>query len=154
MALRPIMPLRNIVDQILMEQWKERQPIVRANRDCDCCVVLYRRGKGYCGEPTKAFRTRRLVRIHYDKGLSNAERYAAFLRHAYDENEAVAEEGYTVSGDSFDPSVSSSSSVERHREQREEIDYGSSMPSRPAHYMSDENTSSNSGNGFENLAND
>jgi hypothetical protein len=76
------------------------------------------------------------------------------MRHAYDQNEAVAEEGYVVSGDSFDPSVSSSSSVERHREQREEADYGSSMPSKPAHYMSDEVTSSDSGNGFKNLAND
>jgi hypothetical protein len=153
-ALRPVMPLQNIVDQILMERWKNRQPVVRANRDCDCCVAPYRRGEGYCGEPAKAFRTRRPIRIHYDRGLSNAERYAAFMRHAYDQNEAVAEEGYVVSGDSFDPSVSSSSSVERHREQREEADYGSSMPSKPAHYMSDEVTSSDSGNGFKNLAND
>jgi hypothetical protein len=127
---------------------------VRANQDCDCCVVPYRRGEGYCGEPAKAFRTRRPHCIHYDRGLSNAEPYAAFMRHAYDENEAVAGEGYTVSGNSFDPNVSSSSSVERHREQCEEADYGSSMPSRPAHYISDEDTSSNSGNGFENLAND
>jgi hypothetical protein len=114
MALRPVMPLRNIIDQILMERWKERQSIVRANWDCDYCVAPYRRGKGYCGEPAKAFRTRRPVRIYYDRGLSNAERYAAFMQHAYDENEAVAGEGYAVSGDSFDPSVSSSSSVERH----------------------------------------
>jgi hypothetical protein len=78
----------------------------------------------------------------------------AFMRHAYDENEAVAGEGYVVSNDSFHLSMSSSSSVERHREQREEADYGSSMPSRPAHYMSDEDTSSDSGNGFENLARD
>jgi hypothetical protein len=81
MALRPVIPLRNIVDQILMERWKERQPIVRANRDCDCYVVPYRRGEGYCGEPAKAFRTRRPVRIHYDRGLSNAECYATFMRH-------------------------------------------------------------------------
>jgi hypothetical protein len=153
MALRLVMPLRNIVDQILMERWRERQPIMRANRDCDCYIASYRR-EGYFGEPAKAFRTRRPLRIHYDRGLSNAERHAAFMRHAYDENEVVAEEGYVVSGDSFDPSVSSSSSVERHREQREEADYGSSMPSKPAHYMSDEDTSSDSGNGFENLARD
>jgi hypothetical protein len=57
MALRPVMPLRNIINQILMERWRERQPIVRANRDCDCCVAPYRRGEGYCGEPAKAFRT-------------------------------------------------------------------------------------------------
>jgi hypothetical protein len=79
MALRPVMPLRNIVDQILMERWKERQPIVRANRDCDCCVAPYRRGEGYCGELAKAFQTQRPLRIHYDRGLSNAERYAAFI---------------------------------------------------------------------------
>jgi hypothetical protein len=76
------------------------------------------------------------------------------MRHAYDENEAVAGEGYVVSGDSFHPSVSSSSSVERHKEQREEADYGSNMPSRLAHYVSDEDTSNDSGNGFENLARD
>jgi hypothetical protein len=152
MALRLVMPLRNIVDQILMERWRERQPIVRANRDCDCCVAPYRRGEGYCGEPAKVFRTRRPLHIHYDRGLSNAERYAAFMRHAYDENEAVAGEGYAISGDSFDPSMSSSSSVERHREQCEEADYRSSMPSKPAHYMSDEDKSNDSGNGFENLA--
>jgi hypothetical protein len=76
------------------------------------------------------------------------------MRHAYEENKAVAREGYAVSNDSFDPSMSSSSSVERHREQREIDDYGSSMPSRPTHYMSDEDTSSNSGNGFENLTRD
>jgi hypothetical protein len=154
MALRPVMPLRNIVDQILMEWWRERQPIVRENRDCDCCVAPCRRGEGYCGEPAKAFRTRRPVRIHYDRGLSNAERYAAFMRHTYDENEAVAGDGYTVSGDSLDPSISSSSSIERHREQYEEADYRSSMPSRLADYMSDKDTSSDSGNGFENLASD
>jgi hypothetical protein len=148
MALRPVMSLRNIVDQILMKRWKERQPIVRENWDCDCCVAPYRRREGYCGEPTKAFRTRRPVRIHYDRGLSNAEHYATFMRHAYDENKAVAGEGYAISGNSFDLSVSSSSSVERHREQHEEADYRSSMPSRLAHYMSDEDTSSNSGNGF------
>ena len=112
MALRPIMPLRNIVDQILMERWKERQPIMRANHDCDCCYALYRRGEGYCRQPAKAFQTRRPVHIYYDKGLSNAKRYAAFMQHAYDENKVVAREGYAVFGDSFDPSVSSSSSVE------------------------------------------
>jgi hypothetical protein len=154
MALRPVMPLRTIVDQILMERWRERQPIVRENRDCNCCVVPYRRGEGYYGEPTKAFPTRRPLRIHYDRGLSNAERYAAFIWHAYDENEVVAGEGYAVSSDSFDPKVSSSSSVERYREQREIDDYGSSMPRMPTHYMSGKDTSSNSGNGFENLARD
>ena len=76
------------------------------------------------------------------------------MRHAYDENEAIAREGYAVSGDSFDPSVSSLSSAKRHREQREEAKYGSSMPSRPVHYMSGEDTSSDLENGFKNLAYD
>jgi hypothetical protein len=148
MALRPVMPLRTIVDQILMELWKERQPIVRENHDCDCCRDPYRRGEGACGELTKAFKSRRPLCIHYDRGLNNAERYATFLRHAYDENEAVQGEGYAVSGDSFDPSESSSSCADRDREQWELNDYAESMPSRPADYMSDENTSRN---GFENL---
>ena len=65
MALRP---LQNIVDQILMEWWKKRQPIVRKNHDCDCCYASYRRGEGYCGEPIKAFRTQRPIHIHYNKG--------------------------------------------------------------------------------------
>jgi hypothetical protein len=116
MVLQPVMPLRTIVDQILMERWRARQPIVRANRDCDCVVAPYRRGKGYCGEPAKAFRSRRPLRIHYDRGLSNAERYAAFMQHAYDESEAVVGEGYQVSGNSFDPSKSTSSSTKRYRE--------------------------------------
>jgi hypothetical protein len=154
MALRPVMPLRTIVDQILMERWKERQPIVCENHDCDCCRDPYRRGEGACGEPTKAFKSRRLLHIHYDRGLNNAERYAAFLRHAYDENEAVQREGYAVSGDSFDPSESSLSCADRDREQRELNDYVDSMPSRPADYMSEEDTSSDSGNGFENLCRD
>jgi hypothetical protein len=154
MALRPVMPLRKIVDQILMERWKERQPIKRENHDCDCCRDPYRRGEGACGEPTKAFKSRRPLRIHYDRGLNNAERYAAFLRHAYDENEAVQGEGYAVSGDSFDPSESSSSGADRDREQRELNDYAESMPSRPADYMFHEDTSSDSGNGFENLCRD
>ena len=76
------------------------------------------------------------------------------MQHAYDENEAIAGEGYAVSGDSFDPSVSSLSNVGWYKEQREEADYGSSMPSRPIHYMYDKDKSSDSGNGFENLAND
>jgi hypothetical protein len=129
MALRPVMPLRTIVDQILMERWKERQPIVRENRDCDCCRDLYQRREGACGEPTKAFKSlRRPLRIHYDRGLSNAERYATFLWHAYDENEAVQGEGYAVSGDSFDPSKSSSSCADRNREQWELNNYVESMP--------------------------
>jgi hypothetical protein len=154
MALRPVMPLRTIVDKILMERWKEQQPIVHENHDCDYCRDLYRRGEGACGEPTKTFKSRRPLCIHYDKGLSNAKRYAAFMRHAYDENEAVQSEGYVVSGDSFDPSESSSSCADRYREQRELDDYGLSLPSRPADYMSDEDTSSDSGNGFENLCRD
>ena len=113
MALRPVMLLRNIIDQILMERWKERQPIMRANHDCDCYYALYHRRERYCGEPAKAFQTLRPVCIHYDKGLSNAKWYAAFMQHAYDENEAVTKEGYAVSGDSFDSNVSSSSTVER-----------------------------------------
>jgi hypothetical protein len=76
------------------------------------------------------------------------------MRHAYDESEAVAGEGYQVSSDSFDPSESTSSSTERYQEQREIADYGSSIPTRPHNYMSDEDTSSNSGNRFENLARD
>ena len=76
------------------------------------------------------------------------------MRHAYDKNEVVAGEGYVVSGDSFNPSDSSSSSVNQHKMQRDEADYESSMPTRPAHYMSDKDTSSESGNGYENLAND
>jgi hypothetical protein len=137
-----------------MERWREKQPIVQANQECDCCVIPYQRGEGYCGKLAKAFRTRRPLHIHYDRGLSNAECYASFMQHAYDENEVVAGEEYAISGDSFDPNVSSSSSIERHREQREEADYGSSMPSKPAHYMSNKDTSSDSGNGFENLARD
>jgi hypothetical protein len=50
------------------------------------------------------------------------------------------------------PKQSSSSSAEWYREQRELDNYGSSMPTKPSHYMSDEDTSSDSGNGFENLA--
>jgi hypothetical protein len=42
----------------------------------------------------------------------------------------------------------------RDREQRELNDYVESMPNRPADYMSDEDTSSDSGNGFENLCQD
>ena len=84
---------------------------MRANHDCDHYYAPYHRGEGYCREPAKAFQTRRLVRIHYDRGLSNAKRYAAFMRHAYDENKVVGER-YVVSGDSFDPSLSSSPSTE------------------------------------------
>jgi hypothetical protein len=154
MALKPVMPLRTIVDQILMECWKEWQPIKRENHDCDYCRDPYQRGEGACGKPTKAFKSRRPLRIHYDRGLNNAERYAAFLRHAYDENEAMQGEGYAVSGDSFDPSKSPSSGADRDREQWELNDYAESMPSRPADYMSDEDTSSDSGNGFKNLCRD
>jgi hypothetical protein len=57
-----------------------------------------------------------LLHIHYDRGLSNAKRYAAFIQHAYDKNEALVGEDYAVSGDSFDPSKLSSSSVERYKE--------------------------------------
>jgi hypothetical protein len=151
MALRPVMPLRTTVDQILMERWKERQPNVHEDRDCDCCRDPYRRREGACGESTKAFKSRRPLHIHYDKGLNNAERYAAFLWHAYDENEVVQGGGYAVSGDSFDPSELSLSCVDRDKEQRKLNYYTESMPSRPADYMSDEDTSSDSGNGFENL---
>ena len=154
MALRPMMPPRTIQDQILMECWKERQPIVCENHNCDYCRDLDQRGEGSCGEPIKAFKSCRPLRIHYNRGLSNAERYAAFLRHAYDENEAMQGEGYAVSGDSFDPSESSSSSTDRNREQQQLNDYVESMPSKPADYISDEDTSSDSRNSFENLCQD
>jgi hypothetical protein len=76
------------------------------------------------------------------------------MQHAYDKSKAFVGEGYQISGNSFDPSESSSFSTGRYREQREIDDYGSSMPTRPVHYMSDEDTSSDFGNGFENLAQD
>jgi hypothetical protein len=41
MALRLVMPLRTIVNQILIERWRARQPIVQASRDCDCIVAPY-----------------------------------------------------------------------------------------------------------------
>ena len=154
MALRLVMLLRTIVDQILMERWKEQQPIVCKNHNCNCCRDLYWREKGACGEPTKAFKSYRPLRIYYDKGLNNAEKYAAFLRHVYDENEAIQGQAYAVSGDSFDPSESSSSCADRDMEQWELNGYAKSMPSKPADYMSDEDTSSDSGNGFENLCQD
>ena len=154
MTLRPVMLLRTIVDQISKEHWKERQPIVHENHDCNYCRDLYQRREGACGEPTKAFKLRRPLHIHYDKGLGNAERYAAILRHAYDENEAVQGEGYVVSGNSFNPSELSLSCAHRDKEQWELNDYVESMPSRPIDYMSDEDTSNNLGNGFENLCQD
>ena len=154
MALRLVLLLWTIVDQILMECWKEWQPIVCENHNCDCCRDLYQRGEGSYGESTKAFKSCRPLRIHYDRGLNNTERYAAFLQHEYDENEAVQGEGYAVSGNSFDPSESSSSSANRDREQRQLNNYIESMPSRPVDYMSDEDTSSDLGNGFENLCQD
>ena len=134
-----------------MERWKERQPIVRENNNWDCCRDPYQRGEGSCAEPTKAFKSRRPLCIHYNRSLSNAERYVAFLHHAYDENEAEQGDGYVISGNSFDPSESSSLGVDRDREQRKLNDYVESMPSKPADYMSNEDTSSDLGNGFENL---
>ena len=63
-------------------------------------------------------------------------------------------EGYAVLGDSFNPSESSSSCADRDKKQRELNDYAESMLRTPADYMSDEDTSSDSGNGFENLCRD
>ena len=154
MALRPVMPLRTVVDQILIECWKKRQPIVSENHNCDYYKDLYRREEGACGESTTAFKSRRPLRIHYNRGLSNTKRYATILRHTYDENEAMQGEGYAISCNSFDPSESSLSCVDRNREQRKLNDHAESMPSRPADYMSNENTSSDSRNGFENLCRD
>jgi hypothetical protein len=131
MTLRLVMPLRTIVDQILMERWKARQPIVHASQDCDCCVALYQRGEGYCGKSMRAFRSQKPLRIHYDKGLSNTERYAVFVRYAYDDNG----KGYDVLGNSFDLSESSLASAERYKEQQNLNNYNSSMPSRPVHSL-------------------
>ena len=72
----------------------------------------------------------------------------------YDENEAVKREGYVVSSNSFNPSESSSSCADRDMEQRELNDYAESMPSKLADYMSDDDTSNDLGNGFENLCQD
>ena len=76
------------------------------------------------------------------------------MRHAYNENEATVGKGYQVSGDSFDPSELTLSSTERYWEYREINEYGSNIPTRPHKYMSDEDTSSNFGNGLENLVHD
>jgi hypothetical protein len=74
--------------------------------------------------------------------------------HAYDKNEAFIGEGYAILGNSFDPSKLSSSCAERYKEQQNLDNYGSSVPSRRAHYLSDKNTTSDFGNGFENLDKD
>jgi hypothetical protein len=105
---------------------------VHASQDCDCCIVPYQRGEGYYGESTRPFQSQRPLCIHYNRGLSNAK------------NEALV-------NNSFDLSESSSSSAERYREQPEVDNYDSNMPRKPVHYMSDEHTSSDFGNGFKHL---
>jgi hypothetical protein len=95
-----------------MEWWRERHPIVRANQEYDYRVAPYQRGEGYCGEPTKAFQSQRPLCIHYERGLCNTKRYDAFMWHVYDKKEVVVGEEYAISGNSFDPSESSLSSVD------------------------------------------
>jgi hypothetical protein len=73
------------------------------------------------------------------------------MRHAYDKNKAFVGEGYAIFGNSFNPSVSSSSTVERDRQQQNMDDYACS---RLANYMFDEDISSDSENGFKNLIRD
>ena len=154
MALRLVLPLKTIVDHILIECWKERQPIVHENHNSNYCRDPYRKREGSCNKPTKIFKSCRPLCIHYDRGLNNVERYVAFLQHAYDENEAKQGEGYVVSSNSFDSSESSLSSTDRDKEQRELNDYAENMPSRPTDYPFDEDTPSDSRNGFENLCRD
>jgi hypothetical protein len=96
-----------------MERWKERQPIVRENHDCDCCRDPYQREEGACGEPTKAFKSRRPLCIHYDRGLSNIKRYATFMRHVYDENEAVHKEKAMLSQETHSTRASRHCHVQR-----------------------------------------
>lgn len=95
-----------------------------------------------------------LFYIYYERGLTNTKQYAAFVQHTYDENEAIIGEGYGVSSDSFKSNKSSSSSVDQHRVEQEIDDYKNNMPSKLAHYISDEDISSDLGNGFKNLARD
>jgi hypothetical protein len=76
------------------------------------------------------------------------------MRHAYDKKKALVGEGYDVSGNSFDQSESSLSDAKWYSEQQELDNYGSSMSSRPTHYLFDEDTSSDSRKGFENLVRD
>ena len=88
-----------------MEKWREQQPIMRTSQDCDCCIESYLGGKGYCGEPVRAFQScRQPPLIHNNMGLNNTKRHAAFMQHSYDKNKVLVKEGYVASKDSFDPS--------------------------------------------------
>jgi hypothetical protein len=53
MVLRPMMLLRTIVDQILMEHWKERQPIVRENHDSTVVEIRTEEEREHVVNPQK-----------------------------------------------------------------------------------------------------
>ena len=79
--------------------------------------LLYQSEEGYYRESMIVFRTYWLLCIYYTRGLSNAERYVAFMQHMYDINEVIIGNRYDVSDESFDPSASSSFTVDGDREQ-------------------------------------
>jgi hypothetical protein len=66
---------------------------------------------------SQAFTTARSLVLFRIGKQTSRQRYAAFMRHVYEKNEAVVGEGYAISGNSFDLSESSSSSVDRHRKE-------------------------------------
>jgi hypothetical protein len=89
-------------------------------------------------------RTGQRLRIHYNQGLSGAERAAASITQLFDQTESPEGDGYALSSDEFEAesSVGSLSSSE---------DESSSMdlPGTPR-CSSDSSGTSGSGNGFEN----
>jgi hypothetical protein len=87
------------------------------------------------------------LRIHFDAGISQLEREAARIVQAVDFTEAVEGDGYVISGGSFHGD--SSSSDDGRSALRWEFNNISSSSSDCPRY--DEETSSGSGNGFENL---
>jgi hypothetical protein len=73
------------------------------------------------------------------------------MQYAFNKSEAIEGEDYAISSNSFDPSVLSSSNVER---DWEEWDFNNYACSFLVNYASDEDMSSDFGNVYEELVRD
>jgi hypothetical protein len=76
---------------------------------------------------------------------------AAYVSIMCDQTEAPEGEGYTLSGDSFDPDNSPMSIERQHCAQQELDDYAKDLPANPS---SGDDTDNGFGNGMENLLSD
>jgi hypothetical protein len=136
--------VRQLMSMIKSHVWNQQRAIVRRYIYYSCIDIPYIPGRGYCGETMEGACIGQRLRIHYNQGLSPAERAATSMTQLFDQRESLEGDGYALSSEEFE-AESSIGSLSSSEDESSSMD----LPGTPR-CSSDSSGTSGSRNGFEN----